>query len=48
MYLYWILLYKEEKNMKETKLDKQKKNLVELGVMEESDTLIDFFQASYI
>lgn len=34
--------------MKETKLDKQKKNLVELGVMEESDTLIDFFQASYI
>ena len=34
--------------MKETKLDKQKKNLVELGVMEESDTLIEFFQASYI
>lgn len=30
--------------MNETKLDKQKKNLVELGVMEESDTLIDFFR----
>ena len=34
--------------MKETKLDKQKKNLVKLGVMEESDTLIDFLQANYI
>lgn len=34
--------------MKETKLEKQKKNLVKIGVMEESDTLIDFFQAGYM
>lgn len=34
--------------MKETKLEKQKQNLVKIGVMEESDTLIDFFQAGYI
>ena len=34
--------------MKETKLEKQKKNLVELGVMEETDNLIDFLQASYV
>lgn len=30
--------------MKETKLEKQKQNLVKIGVMEESDTLIDFFR----
>lgn len=35
-------------NDKETKLAKQKQNLVQIGVMEESDTLIDFFQAGYI
>ncbi len=34
--------------MKESKLEKQKANLVKLGVMEEADTLIDFFQASYV
>lgn len=34
--------------MKETKLEKQKQNLVKIGVMEESDTLIDFFQAGYM
>lgn len=34
--------------MKETKLEKQKQNLVKIGVMEDSDTLIDFFQAGYI
>lgn len=34
--------------MKETKLEKQKENLVKIGAMEESDTLIDFFQAGYI
>ncbi len=34
--------------MRKAKLEKQKKNLVKIGLMEESDTLIDFFQASYI
>lgn len=34
--------------MKETKLEKQKKNLIKIGVMEETDTLIDFFQANYV
>jgi len=34
--------------MKETKLEKQKQNLVKIGVMEESDALIDFFQAGYM
>ena len=34
--------------MKESKLEKQKQNLVKIGVMEESDTLIDFFQAGYM
>ncbi|MFR1478962.1 MAG: hypothetical protein ACLSB9_26305 [Hydrogeniiclostridium mannosilyticum] len=34
--------------MKESKLEKQKKNLLKIGVMEESDTLIDFFQVGYV
>lgn len=34
--------------MKESKLEKQKNNLVKSGVMEESDMLIDFFQTAYI
>lgn len=34
--------------MKEAKLEKQKKNLVKIGVMEESDAVIDFFQAGYV
>lgn len=34
--------------MKETKLEKQKKNLVKGGLMDESDTLVDFLQASYL
>lgn len=34
--------------MKESKLEKQKENLLKLGVMEETDTLVDFFQASYV
>lgn len=31
-----------------SKLEKQQKNLVEMGVMEPEDTLIDFLQASYV
>lgn len=34
--------------MKETKLEKQKKNLVKGGLMDESDTLVDFLQANYL
>lgn len=34
--------------MKESKLEKQKQNLVKMGAMEESDTLVDYLQASYI
>ena len=34
--------------MKESKLEKQQRKLLELGVMEKDDTLIDFFQASYV
>ncbi|WP_298017211.1 PH domain-containing protein [uncultured Dysosmobacter sp.] len=34
--------------MKDAKLEKQKKNLMELGLMEETDTLVDFFQANYV
>lgn len=34
--------------MSNAKLEKQKKNLVEAGVMNEADTLIDFLQASYV
>jgi len=33
---------------RDAKLEKQKNNLVKLGVMEESDQLVDFFQASYV
>lgn len=31
-----------------SKNEKQKKNLVEMGVMDPDDTLIDFFQANYV
>lgn len=34
--------------MKEAKLEKQKKNLIELGVMDQEDTLIDYLQANYV
>ena len=34
--------------MNEAKLEKQKKKLVELGVMQQEDVLIDFLQASYV
>ena len=34
--------------MKESKIEKQQRKLLELGVMEKEDTLIDFFQASYV
>ena len=34
--------------MNEAKLEKQKQNLVELGVMDPSDTLVDYLQASYV
>lgn len=34
--------------MRESKLEKQQKKLLELQVMEKDDTLIDFFQASYV
>ncbi|MDE7320219.1 MAG: hypothetical protein K2N46_10905 [Lachnospiraceae bacterium] len=34
--------------MKESKIEKQQRKLLELGVMEKGDTLIDFFQASYV
>jgi len=34
--------------MKESKTKKQQRKLLELGVMEKEDTLIDFFQASYV
>lgn len=33
---------------RDAKLEKQKKNLVKLGLMEETDHLVDFFQASYV
>lgn len=33
---------------RESKLEKQKKNLVKLGLMEETDSLVDFFQAGYV
>ena len=33
--------------MNEAKLEKQKKKLVELGVMQQEDVLIDFLQASH-
>ncbi len=33
---------------KDAKLEKQKSNLIKLGVMEESDKLVDFFQANYV
>ena len=35
-------------NKREEKLAKQKKNLVKYELMEESDTLVDFFQANYV
>lgn len=31
-----------------SKLEKQKQKLIELGVMEPEDTLVDFLQASYV
>ena len=31
-----------------SKLEKQKQKLIELGVMEQEDTLVDFLQASYV
>ena len=34
--------------MKESKIEKQQRKLLELDVMEKGDTLIDFFQASYV
>lgn len=34
--------------MSNAKLEKQKKNLVEAGVMNEADILVDFLQASYV
>lgn len=34
--------------MKESKIEKQQEKLLELDVMEKGDTLIDFFQASYV
>ena len=34
--------------MTEAKLEKQKKKLVELGVMQQEDTLIHFAQANYV
>lgn len=34
--------------MNEAKLEKQKKNLVEMGVMEPEDTLLGFLQANYV
>ena len=34
--------------MTEAKLEKQKKKLVELGVMQQEDTLINFIQANYV
>lgn len=34
--------------MSNSKLEKQKKNLVEMGVMNEEDMLVDFLQASYV
>ena len=34
--------------MKEAKLEKQKKKLVELGLMQQEDTLINFVQANYV
>ena len=34
--------------MKEAKLEKQKKQLVELGVMQQEDTLINYLQANYV
>ena len=34
--------------MTEAKLEKQKKKLVELGVMQQEDTLINYLQANYV
>ena len=34
--------------MNEARLEKQKAKLVELGVMQQEDTLIDFLQANYV
>ena len=34
--------------MGEGKIEKQQKKLIELGVMESGDKLIDFLQASYV
>ena len=34
--------------MTEARLEKQKKKLVELGVMQQDDTLINFLQANYV
>ena len=34
--------------MTEAKLEKQKKNLIELGVMQQEDTLIHYVQANYV
>ena len=31
-----------------SKMEKQKQKLIELGVMEPEDTLVDFLQASYV
>lgn len=38
----------EWQKMRESKIAKQQDKLLELGVMEKGDTLIDFFQASYV
>lgn len=34
--------------MSDARLEKQKKNLVESGLMSQEDTLVDFLQASYV
>lgn len=34
--------------MTEAKLEKQKKKLIELGVMQQDDTLINYLQANYV
>lgn len=34
--------------MNDVKKEKQKQNLVEAGLMEQDDTLVDYLQASYV
>lgn len=49
MSLFSLFGKKEEAGSKrEAKLEKQKTNLVKLGLMEETDKLIDYFQAGYV